>query len=209
MTFYVHGVNTSESVPLDKVFNDPKIKNTEAIIPQRSIEQKEPHKGTNDGQRVRMAQAYQNVKQLPQTASVVVAEMIMSSPALTLRPQSTIDETITIFRDRQFRHLPIVSTEGILLGIVSERDLLRHLAKITENYQPQTPLNTEDNVEKLMQSPVLTASPDTDIRYIARLFVERRVGALPIVRDGSLKGIVTRKDVLTAVMRHFVLELWV
>ncbi|MFV2031347.1 MAG: CBS domain-containing protein [Gammaproteobacteria bacterium] len=59
-----------------------------------------------------------------------------------------------------------------------------------------------------MKSPVLTASEDTDVRYIARLFVEQRIGALPIVADGELKGIVTRSDVLSAVMRHFVLQLW-
>jgi len=59
-----------------------------------------------------------------------------------------------------------------------------------------------------MKFPVLTASRDTDVRYIARLFVEQRVGALPIVSDGELQGIIAHGDVLSAVMRHFVLELW-
>jgi len=60
-----------------------------------------------------------------------------------------------------------------------------------------------------MTPEVLTASTDTDIRYIARLFVERRIGAMPIVRNNKLAGIITRSDILSAVMRHFNLEIWV
>ncbi len=59
-----------------------------------------------------------------------------------------------------------------------------------------------------MTPRVLTASVDTDVRYIARLFAEQHIGAMPVAKEGELKGIITRSDLLGAVMRHYGLELW-
>lgn len=58
-----------------------------------------------------------------------------------------------------------------------------------------------------MAPQVLTASIDTDVRHIARLFVEQHIGAMPIVKEEKLKGMITRSDVLGTVMRHYALEL--
>lgn len=132
----------------------------------------------------------------------------MISPVLTLEPQATINAALTLLRARTIRHLPVVSSAGLLVGMLSERDVLRYLANDTPNDAALNRQDRRERVERLMISPVLTASEDTDIRYIARLFVEQRIGALPIVTDGELKGIITRSDVLNAVMRHFALELW-
>ena len=57
---------------------------------------------------------------------------------------------------------------------------------------------------------VITATPDTRIREIARLLIERRIGAMPIMdKYDNLVGIITRSDVLRAVVNHAPLELWV
>jgi len=209
MTFYVQGLNGHELMPLVKIFKEPVVEKTEAIVPKRAINEKEHHKGSSKHEQPQhAAQAYQTVRQLPQIQTVVLADQIMSSPVVTLSPQSTVDEALALFRARQVRHLPIVSPTGLLVGIISERDVLRHLGGVAENYQQQAKPNRDERVVLLMKSPVLTASRDTDVRYITRLFVEQRVGALPIVSDDGLKGIITRCDVLIAVMRHFVLELW-
>ena len=79
---------------------------------------------------------------------------------------------------------------------------------MTESYQRQISYNSDARIEQLMTQPVLAANVDTDVRYIARLFVERRIGAMPVAKEGQLMGIVTRSDVLGAVMRHYTLELW-
>ena len=132
----------------------------------------------------------------------------MVSRVESLDSQATVDEALNRFQTKKTRHLPVVSAAGLLVGMVSDRDIFRHLSGVTEDYQFQAQQVKPEQVGLFMKSPVLTASEDTDVRYIARLFVEQRIGALPIVSDGELKGIVTRSDVLKAVMRHFVLELW-
>lgn len=205
MTFFVQGLNGHEQMALGELFKEHAVGKTQATVAVRAIGENEDRANTGKhGQRG--AQAYQSVKQ--QARTVMLAEQIMISPVLTLEPEATIDAALTLFRTRQVRHLPVVSSAGVLVGMVSERDVLRDLASDTQSDAAPNRQDRGGRVERLMTSPVLTASEDTDIRYIARLFVEQRVGALPIVTDGELKGIVARSDVLTAVMRHFALELW-
>jgi len=209
MAFYIQGPGIHELMPQGKIFKETGVEKIEAAITEHAIDKYEHGRGKGKhGQQYDAAQAYQSVRLLPQAPAIVLARQIMVSPVETLSLGATVDEALTRFHARQIRHLPVVSSADSLLGIVSERDILHHLSGITENYRSQAQQPGHAQVDKLMKSPVLTASEDTDVRYIARLFVEQRIGALPIVTDGELKGIVTRSDVLSAVMRHFVLQLW-
>ena len=210
MPFYVQGPAGHELMPMGKIFKEPVVEKVEATVAEHAIDKNEHDRGSEPhGQRYTAAKAYQSVSTLPQAPLVVHARQIMVSPVQRLNPQATVDEAMTRLREKQIRHLPVVSSAGTLVGIISDRDIMRHLGGITEDYQQQRQHLKTEQVEGLMKSPVLTASEDTDVRYIARLFVEQHIGALPIVTDGELKGIVTRSDVLKAVMRHFGLELWV
>ena len=85
--------------------------------------------------------------------------------------------------------------------MVSERDLFQLMTGMD--------YNLDDDVIKVMTTPVLTASPETDVRYIAQLFVKQGIGALPVMEKHRLAGIISRTDILRAVMNHFKLELWV
>jgi len=207
MTFFVQGLNGHERMPLEKVFKEKMVEKTEAVTPPRAVAEDERQQ-ESPGRRQQAVEAYHSVEQLPQSRAALHAEQIMRSPVVTLAPQASVDEALDLLRRRGVRHLPVVSADGQLVGMVSDRDILGHLAGVTENYRRQDPQDGGTPVASVMKSPVLTASPDTDVRYIARLFVEQRIGALPIVTDGELAGIIARSDVLSAVMRHYVLELW-
>ncbi len=207
MTFFVQGLDGHERMPLEKVFKEKMVEKTEAVTPPRAVDEDEQQQ-ESPGRRQQAVEAYQSVEQLPQSRAALHAEQIMRSPVVTLAPEASVDEALALFRRRQVRHLPVVSADGQLVGMVSDRDILGHLAGVTENYRRQDPQDGNTPVAGVMKSPVLTASPDTDVRYIARLFVEQRIGALPIVTDGELAGIIARSDVLSAVMRRYVLELW-
>ena len=61
-----------------------------------------------------------------------------------------------------------------------------------------------------MTDQVLTAHPDTEIRTIARVMFEERIGAMPIVSEaGTPVGIITRSDILRTVMNKVPFELWI
>lgn len=210
MTFMIYSLNGHERMPLEKVFKERVVEKTQSIAAQRPIEERghddasEPH-----ARQPSAAQAYRAVEQLPTSPSVLLAEQVMTAPVVTLTAEATITQALRQFQANAFRHVPVVSSAGRLVGIVSERDILRYLAGLTTSYQSLTsPANSNARIEQLMTPRVLTANVDTDVRYIARLFVEQRIGAMPVATDGVLQGIITRSDVLGAVMRHYILELW-
>ena len=207
--FAIYGVNGHEIMPLDKVFKNRIVEKSAAIAAARAINDRE-HPGASEqhDQQHPVEQAYRGVEQLPKSSPVLLAEQVMTSPVVTLTPDARITEALRQFQINAFRHIPVVSKAGILVGIVSDRNILRYLAGLSENYQQQPPHTDDARVEQLMTPQVLTASVDTDVRYVARLFVEQHIGAVPVVKEGELKGIITRSDVLRAVMRHYTLELW-
>ncbi len=209
MTFIIQGLDSHERMSVEQIFKRPIAEKVQAIIPERPISEKDHPTDEQHQQHPHSAvSAYQVVKQLPKTETVLLAEQIMTTPVIALPHQAKISNALEIFQARQFRHLPVIAEGNRLVGIISDRDLMRHLGGFTRDYHQQMPHKADESIERLMQPRVLAASPNTDVRYIARLFVEQHVGAMPIVTDGELTGMVTRSDILSAVMRHFVLELW-
>lgn len=209
-SFVTYGLNGHELMPINQVFKQAAVDRAAAIKPAPATDDKSPSASEEGQERRRRAeQAYHAVEQLRRERSIVVSEQIMTAPVVTITLGARITDALKRFRAEDFRHLPVVTADGRLVGILSDRDVLRHLAGLSEGYQPQLPLDSDGTVEQLMAPRVLTASVDTDARYIARLFVEQHIGAVPIMQAGRLAGIITRSDVLRAVMRHYALELWV
>jgi CBS domain-containing protein len=83
--------------------------------------------------------------------------------------------------------LPVLSN-GHLVGVVSERDLVRHLANGAE---PDHVL-----VEDIMTTDLLQVTSETSIAEAAQLMVEAGIRHLPVLNDGAVAGIVSVRDVL-------------
>jgi acetoin utilization protein AcuB len=197
--FTLYGLNGHELMPPEAVLKRKVEKASEIVGDSVKI---------NDPTENKRNETYKAVNQLSPKIDAVVAKHIMSSPVVTLTPNTTLKEALAQFSKNNVRHFPVVSLEGRLVGIISERDVLRYLSRVSDEARSaKEPLLT-DEITEMMQGKVLAANPDTDIRYIARLFVEQGIGAMPIVSEAGLKGIITRRDVLSAVMRYYAIELW-
>jgi nucleotide-binding universal stress UspA family protein len=85
-----------------------------------------------------------------------------------------------------FRCMPIVS-DGVAVGIVTDRDIRQHTGFLDQT-----------EAIKAMSQALITVTPSTDIREAARLLRERKIGALPVLEDGKLAGVITTCDVLQA-----------
>ncbi len=134
----------------------------------------------------------------------LVAKQIMSSPVLTLSIDATFEKAWKLIVDYRFRHVPIATEGDKLFGILSDRDLLREAALLT-----QDGFREETNIRSIIKTNVLTASPDTEIKKIAQLFFDERIGSMPIVdEDGKLLGIITRSDILRTIVNQAPIELW-
>jgi acetoin utilization protein AcuB len=139
----------------------------------------------------------------PRNPAIRVGQ-IMTSPVVSLPPHSLLREAHTLFQARRYRHIPIIDDDGVVRGIVSDRDVLRQLADSHDAAPKEIPL------ERFMNRQVLTSREETDIRTAARVLFEERIGCLPVCDgNGRVVGILTRSDILRAVIQNAPLELWI
>lgn len=139
--------------------------------------------------------------------AVRIARDLMSSPVVHLHPESTVGEAWKMIANRRFRHLPVLSVDGALVGIISDRDLLRVAG--TPDRAPRSDV-ADRPVRLLMKTSVYSANPDTSVRAVARVMFEERIGAMPVVDEsGALIGLITRSDILRVLVNEAPMDLWV
>lgn len=121
---------------------------------------------------------------------------MMRSP-VTLRPDDTLDLANDVIYLGRIRHIPIVD-DGKLVGLLSERDLVGAAATLIFDLKQgsKAALLKTLPIGKVMKKHVVTVTPDTPIREAVQLMANKKVGCLPVVRDGSLVGLVTTTDIL-------------
>jgi CBS domain-containing protein len=107
---------------------------------------------------------------------------------------STVEDIMTFGR---VRHMPVVHG-GKLVGVVSERDLLRaslsNLSGIDDGRRRAFLHGVE--IARVMSAPPVVVHPDETVEAAARLMAERKIGCLPVVENDRLLGIITETDVL-------------
>lgn len=116
-------------------------------------------------------------------------EQVMTTSVVTATPETTAGRARDLLQEGGFRHLPVVRS-GRLVGMVSDRDLRAARA-----------LAEDPPVGRLGSADVMTVDPGTPVEEAARLMLEHKIGALPVVRDGALVGIVTESDVFRMLTR--------
>lgn len=209
MAFTLYGPGIRDEIALDNLFKDRVVTpaNPAPPTPPNTAELNE------DTARGRLAQrAYQNTGKLKQDREPAInAHQIMTTKVITLGIDASIFEAWNLFREKRFRHVPVLSREHKLIGMLSDRALLRYAATTGQvpPYAPDSP-QAKTNIRALTTAGVITATPDTRIREIARMMFEKRVGAMPIVDQyANIVGIITRSDILRTLVNHAPLELWI
>ena len=153
-------------------------------------------------------QAYrQQEHQAPAPKPALLAQDLMTSPVTWLPSDSTLLEAWTVMKRKGIHHLPVTSIHGTLVGLVSDRDLLPYAHELEFSSSPG-PSNGH-TLAQLMSNRVLSATPITELREIARVMLDEYVTAVTIV-DGFRHpvGILTTSDILHAIVRRSPLELW-
>ncbi|MBS1121928.1 MAG: Inosine-5-monophosphate dehydrogenase [Deltaproteobacteria bacterium] len=119
---------------------------------------------------------------------------IMRPGTFTISETDTLGPAQAAMTRGRVRHLPVMS-EGKLVGILSERDVLAARARDDEgDWWALT-------VHDAMHSPAQTAGPDDSVTEVAGRMAAARIGAMPVVERGKLLGIATISDVLDAEVR--------
>ncbi|MDH4184473.1 MAG: CBS domain-containing protein [Nitrospinota bacterium] len=123
----------------------------------------------------------------------------MTRKVVTTDPTETLDNALGIMVKRKIAHLPVVS-KGALVGIISDRDLRRAQRLNTRKTQPKLKNGAAAKgalmVKDVMTKAVHTASPATPVTDAVHLMLRMGIGALPVLEQKALKGIVTKDDLL-------------
>jgi acetoin utilization protein AcuB len=137
---------------------------------------------------------------------VLHAYTIMRYPVLTLAPDINIADAWRLLKEKKVSHMPVLSKENKIIGILSDKDLLNCLCVI--DCAEKDIANKK--VSEIMKKKVITSGKLTDIRRIAKAMFENHIGTMPVVEDtGELTGIITRSDILYALVNYPPLSLWV
>jgi len=110
---------------------------------------------------------------------------------VTIRPEATIRDALRLLAEHNIGAL-VVTAEGAErpVGIVSERDIVRALARREDVFG--------DPVRTIMTTDVVVGSPHDDLASVAHTMTERRIRHLPVMDQGRLVGIVSIGDVVKA-----------
>jgi CBS domain-containing protein len=125
---------------------------------------------------------------------------LMSGGLITVGRETPILEARDLMVKERIRHLLVTDTGGVLLGIVTDRDIRLNLPSQATSLSAWeiNHLLTKLTIGQVMTQSVITVGPDRPARDGARLMLDHKIGALPVLDDGRLVGIVTETDIARA-----------
>lgn len=142
------------------------------------------------------------------------ASDIMSTDVVTVGPKASVQEVAELLIKHRISGVPVVDENGHVVGLVSEGDLLRRADAGTgheRSWWLKLLLGSEGlareyihehspEVADVMSREIITASPDALVSDLAEILEKHRIKRLPIVKDGKLVGIVSRANLLHALV---------
>jgi acetoin utilization protein AcuB len=120
----------------------------------------------------------------------------MTHPVITIEPDTPVQEALNMMRRENVRRMPVTDSEGHLVGIVAERDLL-HASPSDATSLSVWELNyllSKIVVKEVMTKDVITITEDTLLETAARIMADRKIGGIPVMRDSKVVGIMTETD---------------
>ncbi|MCA0030939.1 CBS domain-containing protein [Mesorhizobium sp. B263B2A] len=145
---------------------------------------------------------------------MLIAKDVMTSPVIAVGPDSTVDEVADILLSHGISAVPVID-RGALLGIVSEGDLIRraeigtvpqarswwlHLFTNNTAQAEGYVKSHSEHVTDVMTRQVATVVESTPVAEIATLLEHNRIKRVPVVRDGKVVGIVSRANLVRALV---------
>jgi len=144
------------------------------------------------------------------------ASDIMTREVITVLPETTVQQLAKIFASHGISGAPVVNQEGLVVGVVTESDLIDQNKKVhiptvisilDSFFFLENPEKMEQEMRKMVgvivadiyTSPPVTVGEDTPIDEIATIMSEKNIHTLPVVADGRLKGVIGKKDIIRTI----------
>ena len=135
-------------------------------------------------------------EELSMETTLFTARQIMTTAVVTVGPDTPITEVADVMERCRVSGLPVVDQQQNLLGIISEYDLLQSIVKV----------RMHGTVGERMSKDIISVDEDASLVELIELFVSTRVRRVPVVTDGKLVGVISRRDLVFAgKVRHTLL----
>jgi acetoin utilization protein AcuB len=125
----------------------------------------------------------------------------MAVKVMALDPDNTTGDALSLMKEKGIHHLPIVALDK-LVGILSDRDLREFTpakSSTLDVYEVRY-LPAKTKLKEIMKTKVATTTSDTPLEEAAMMMLDRDIGCLPVVDEGRLIGIITDKDIFSALV---------
>ena len=146
-------------------------------------------------------------------------EDIMTEQVVSLERQDTMAKAMEAMQEGNFRHVPIVEKQKRLVGIVSDRDILRHLPFHSSQFKPETKVfrarlfdvalsdpAKQQELHHVMKRDVIHVLPSCDFYDAVEMLYNMKISCLPVTDEKkNLLGIVTVTDVMCGLLAVFAL----
>lgn len=127
---------------------------------------------------------------------------LMTPVVKTLQRNDQLILADDLMRTQRIRHLPVLDEDGLVCGVVSQRDLFRGALAKALGYgeTAQQKLHSMLLVKEVMSTGLVTIGPHEPITNAARSMIENKIGCLPVVDGEKLVGILTETDFVALVL---------
>jgi CBS domain-containing protein len=127
------------------------------------------------------------------------AKDVMSDGVISVNARATLLEAARLLVNAGVSAMPVIDDHGAMVGILSEADLIRGIAAQTEPSKVIADAKVRQ-VAEIMTKDVVTAAEETSLSDLASLMLSRNIKRVPILRGDSLVGVVSRVDILQALV---------
>jgi acetoin utilization protein AcuB len=126
-----------------------------------------------------------------------VVEQWMTRDVITVPPHEKITDAFELMQSQGIRHLPVIE-DGELKGLVTDRDIRLALipSPLATPEERVYHLGALERVDEIMTTDLITVTPSTMIEEAAKLMAKYKIGAVPVVAQGQLVGILSETDIL-------------
>lgn len=111
---------------------------------------------------------------------------IMSTPVVTVTPDTTIQQAVVLLEKGRISGLPVVDQDAHLLGMLTEFDLLRAIRNLA----------LHGRVGDFMSTDIVTVDESASLTYLTDLMLEKRIRRVPVLSEGRVVGVVSRRDLV-------------
>lgn len=149
--------------------------------------------------------AYKKMANLDISEPVYHVKDIMSKEVITIDVNARLEEAYALLKEKGIGQIPITSYGKKIVGLLTQKFILNLLMEDLENYE--NILNKK--IEDLFLPDMITTDPISDIRRVAKVMVDFKLEAIPVVdEEDILLGIISKTDLIKAISQLPKLQLW-